>query len=40
MPSLSKKKRQAKLRVVIKEFNDELLNLVKIQIKMEKHLLY
>ena len=36
MPSLSTKERKAKLRVAIKEFNDELLNLVTIQDKLEK----
>ena len=36
MPSQSTKERKAKLRVVIKEFNDELLNVVKIHDKMEK----
>ena len=36
MPSHSTKERKAKLRVVIKEFNDELLNVVKIHDKMEK----
>ena len=36
MPSLSTKKRKAKLCVAIKEFNDELLNLVTIQDKYEK----
>ena len=36
MPSLSKKERKRKLRVAIKELNDELLNVVKIQDKMEK----
>ena len=29
-PNPSKKERKAKLRVAIKEFNDDLLNLVKI----------
>ena len=37
MPSLSTKERKAKLRVAIKEFNDELLNLVTIQDKLEKN---
>ena len=36
MPSQSTKERKAKSRVVIKEFNDELLNVVKIHDKMEK----
>ena len=36
MPSLSTKERKAKLHVAIKEFNDELLNVVKIQDKMKK----
>ena len=36
MPSLSTKERKAKWHVAIKEFNDELLNIVKIQDKMEK----
>ena len=36
MPSLSTKERKAELRVAIKEFNDELLNLVTIQDKLEK----
>ena len=36
MPSQSTKERKAKLRVVIKEFNDELLNVVKIHDKMGK----
>ena len=36
MRSQSTKERKAKLRVVIKEFNDELLNVVKIHDKMEK----
>ena len=36
MPSLSTKEGKTKLRVAIKEFNDELLNVVKIQDKMEK----
>ena len=36
MSSLSTKKRKAKLCVAIKEFNDELLNLVTIQDKLEK----
>ena len=35
MPSQSTKER-TKLRVAIKEFNDELLNVAKIQVKMEK----
>ena len=30
------KERNAKLRVAIKEFNDELLNVVKMQDKIEK----
>ena len=36
MPSLSTKERNAKLRVAIKEFNDESLTVLKIQDKMEK----
>ena len=36
MSRSSTKERKAKLRVAIKTFNDELLNLVKIQDKMEK----
>ena len=36
MSSQSTKERKTKLRVTIKEFNDELLNVVKIQDKMEK----
>ena len=36
MPSLSTKERKAKLHVAIKEFNDDLLNLVTIQDKLEK----
>ena len=36
MPSLSTKERKAKLCIAIKAFNDELLNVVKIQYKMEK----
>ena len=32
----STKERKAKLRLAIKEFNDELLNVVKMQDKMEK----
>ena len=36
MPSQSTKERKAKLRVAIKEFNDELPYLVKIQNEMEK----
>ena len=36
MPSQSTKERKAKLCVVIKEFNDELLNVVKVHDKMEK----
>ena len=36
MSRSSTKERKAKLRVSIKTFNDELLNLVKIQDKMEK----
>ena len=36
MSRSSTKERKAKLRVAIKTFNDELLNLVKIQEKMEK----
>ena len=36
MPSLSTKERKAKLCIAIKAFNDELLNIVKIQYKMEK----
>ena len=36
MPRLSTKERKAKLCVAIKEFNDELLNLVTIQDKLEK----
>ena len=36
MPRLSTKERKAKLCVAIKEFNDELLNLVTIQDKYEK----
>ena len=31
MPSLSTKERKTKLCIAIKEFNDELLNVVKIQ---------
>ena len=34
----STKERKAKRRIAIKEFNDELLNLVTIQDKMEKNL--
>ena len=34
----STKERKAKLRVVIKEFNRKLLNLVTIQDKMEKNI--
>ena len=36
MPNLSTKERKAKLRVPIKEFDNEFLDLVKIQDKMEK----
>ena len=36
MQSLAAKVRKAKLCVAIKEFNDELLNLVTIQDKLEK----
>ena len=35
-----KEERKANLYPVIKEFNDELLNVVKIQAKMEKKLVY
>ena len=37
MQSLATKVRKAKLYVAIKKFNDELLNLVKIQDKLEKN---
>ena len=37
MKSLATKVRKAKLYVAIKKFNDELLNLVKIQDKLEKN---
>ena len=37
MPSLSTKERKTKLCTVIKEFHDKLLNLVKIQDKMDKN---
>ena len=36
MPSLSTKEKKAKRCIVVKEFNDELLNLVMIQYDMEK----
>ena len=36
MPSLSTKGRKTKLRVAIKEFSDDLLNVVKVQDKTEK----
>ena len=39
MSSQSTKERKTKLRVTIKEFNDELLNVVKIQDKMEKRVI-
>ena len=37
MPSLSTKERKTKLCTVIKEFHDKLLNLVKIQDRMDKN---
>ena len=40
MPSLLTKERKAKRSIVIKEYNDELLNCVTIQDKMEKILFY
>ena len=40
MPSLLAKERKAKRSLVIKEYNDELLNFVTIQDKMEKILFY
>ena len=36
MPNLSTKEKKAKRRIVVKEFNDELLNLVMIQYEMKK----
>lgn len=36
MPSLLTKERKEKRSIVIKEYNDELLNFVTIQDKMEK----
>ena len=40
MPSLLTKEGKAKRSTVIKEYNDELLNYVTIQDKMEKILFY
>ena len=40
MPSLLEKERKAKRSIVIKEYNDELLNFVTIQDKIEKILFY
>ena len=37
MQSLATKVRKAKLCVAVKKFNDELLNLVKIQDKLDKN---